>query len=92
MVKTSSGDRSPLAAKRHCRLLQRAAVPFISLQPINLCNNSLAGAYKKILEGLMLIETSNCDKIKEELERIVKAMPEEACSDILSALKERSVL
>lgn len=40
----------------------------------------------------MLIETANCDKIKEELERIVKAMPEEACSDILSALKERSVL
>ena len=29
MVKTSSGDRSPPAAKRHCRLLQRAAVPLV---------------------------------------------------------------
>lgn len=28
----------------------------------------------------------------EELERIVKAMPEEVCSDILSALKERGIL
>lgn len=40
----------------------------------------------------MLIETVKCDTIKEELERIIKTLPEKDCSDILSALKERGVL
>lgn len=53
MVKTSSGDRSPLAAKRPRRLLQRAAGPL--LRDIDtctaMCNNRHIAPLQKYLEG-----------------------------------------
>lgn len=53
MVKTSSGDRSPLAAKRPRRLLQRAAGPL--LRDIDactaMCNNRHMASLQKYLEG-----------------------------------------
>jgi hypothetical protein len=53
MVKTSSGDRFPLAAKRPRRLLQRAAGPL--LRDIDactaMCNNRHIAPLQKYLEG-----------------------------------------
>lgn len=53
MVKTSSGDRSPLAAKRPRRLLQRAAGPLVGdIDAYTvLCDNRHTTPLQKYLEG-----------------------------------------